>query len=159
MNDRPLSEAEIAALEVVSWAPQLVRPGVVKPALLSSGTWTYQGGSGFTTAGATNTVHTARWNVAVIRPGTYNLAMNFTKASSSGIVNLDYSIDGGTNWRSLAAAVDLYSAAAAVGITQADIVFVRPCRLMVRVTGTGTKNASSTAYYWLASDIALTRIA
>lgn len=121
------------------WAP---------PNFLNSGVWTGTGYAGFTSAGATNAVAwDARWYLDLV-PGTWIIDVDFLKSNNSGNVAVEYSIDGGSNWVTISASVDLYAAAQShFLVTSGNIVLTTPKRLDLRIRGLQTKNASSTAYY------------
>lgn len=124
-----------------------------------SGTWTFAGTYGYSSSGASATPYTNTWYIDAA-PGTWAIEIVCYTSNNSGIHTFDYSIDGGSNWVTIASGVDLYSA----GLTEARVVnatgIVLPSttgRFDLRVNGGGTKNGSSSAYYALTSRAALRR--
>src|SRR6185295_3233288 len=85
---------------------------------LSAGAWSNDGTNGWSSAGAISTPYSATW-FSEIGPGTWAIEFANTTAPTNGIVTFEYSIDGGSNWVTLAANVDMYTAGFATKITAA----------------------------------------
>lgn len=128
------------------------------PNSMSSGAWTYGGTYGFCTAGASSAAYNCVWFLDIV-PGTWTFEIWTTKTNNSGIVAFEYSLDN-SNWTQLGSNVDLYSAANAISVTSvAGTVIASPTRFYFRIRSTGTKNASSAAYYFLSGGLFARRTA
>lgn len=129
------------------------------PNALSAGTWNHGGSFGFTTAGASAPTYHATWYTD-LQPGTWAGEIYLTKSNNSGIVTIEYSVDGGNTWVPISANLDLYNATNLVHIvTVSGIVVTEPKRLDLRIRGMGSKHASSSAYYFLSSNASFRRTA
>jgi hypothetical protein len=118
------------------------------PQILSLGSWVNTVTYGYSTAGSASTPYSAQWYIDLM-PGTWTLDFLFVKTNNSGIVDIDYSTNGGSSWNVYAANVDLYNATQIYGTSQlAGLVLTAPTRVDLRITSDG-KNASSSAWYFL----------
>lgn len=115
---------------------------------------------GYNSQGIGATPHAAIWRVD-IAPGTWTLDFLMVKTNNSGHAKIEYSVDGGSNWITVAASVDLYNATTIYGpLSYTGLVIpAGATRIDIRVSALGTKNASSTNYYNLFNSMTLRRTA
>lgn len=146
---------ELASKINEMWAAQSVSAGITRPAALSSGAWVLGGNYGYSTAGGGAAIHDARWNFHV-GPGVWNLGVSFLKSGNAGITTIDYSLDGGATWTTIAANVDMYGGG--YDVREANVNVTSRSRLIFRISSTGNKNPASTNWYFLPSEIGLARV-
>lgn len=119
------------------------------PVSLSSGTWTNLSyAASYSTTGATTTPYTETW-VTDVSAGTWNFTIAALLAPNGAKVSYDYSFDG-TTWVNFGTNIDTYTTTStSLGFTTATAVVVTTqTKLFIRVTGTGTRNASNTTGYY-----------
>lgn len=139
--------------DLIAWLP---------PNTMSGGTWvqsTTVTGYGYNSLGSASGAYNYVY-FATVTPGTWVVNILAYKASTAGIITYEYSTDGGSNWSTIVANQDMYNATV-LGflITSGNITISAAGRLDIRVRSTGTKNALSSGYYALTSQISVIRTA
>lgn len=133
---------------------------VTPPITLSAGSWAINVASVYGYNGSpSSSPITAVWQTDIV-PGTWTFTTMVYGAVNTGIINLDYSLNGGTTWVNMYTNLDTYSLAAILTPqSTTGIVITTAGKVLIRMTATGTKNASSSNYYMAARNTQLTRTA